>query len=136
MYLTEPQAGSDLGGISARVTDLPDGTVQVDGQKIFISNGGAEVHLVLARDADTFEESKGTTNGLSLLLVPRHMDDGSLNGVRVPRLERKIGIHGSATCEVVYEEAIGVRLGEKGQGFKAIGFNIDPVAGNGRRESA
>jgi len=120
MDLTEPQAGSDLGGISARVTDLPDGTVQVDGQKIFISNGGAEVHLVLARDADTFEESKGTTNGLSLLLVPRHMDDGSLNGVRVPRLERKIGIHGSATCEVVYEEAIGVRLGEKGQGFKAM----------------
>jgi alkylation response protein AidB-like acyl-CoA dehydrogenase len=50
MDLTEPQAGSDLGGISTRATDLPDGSVQVDGQKIFISNGGAEVHLVLARD--------------------------------------------------------------------------------------
>jgi alkylation response protein AidB-like acyl-CoA dehydrogenase len=120
MDLTEPQAGSDLGGISARATDLPDGSIQVDGQKIFISNGGAEVHLVLARDADTFEESKGTTNGLSLLLVPRNRDDGSPNGVRVPRLERKLGIHGSATCEVVYEEAIGVRLGEKGQGFRAM----------------
>jgi alkylation response protein AidB-like acyl-CoA dehydrogenase len=120
MDLTEPQAGSDLGGISTRATDLPDGSVQVDGQKIFISNGGAEVHLVLARDADTFEESKGTTNGLSLLLVPRDRDDGSSNGVRVPRLERKLGIHGSATCEVVYEKAIGVRLGEKGQGFRAM----------------
>jgi len=120
MDLTEPQAGSDLGGISARATDLPDGSVQVDGQKIFISNGGAEVHLVLARDADTFEESKGTTNGLSLLLVPRDREDGSSNGVRVPRLERKLGIHGSATCEVVYEKAIGVRLGAKGQGFRAM----------------
>ena len=120
MDLTEPQAGSDLGAIAARATDLPDGSVQVDGQKIFISNGGAEVHMVLARDADNFEESKGTTNGLSLLLVPRHRDDGSPNGVRVPRLERKLGIHGSATCEVVFEGALGVRLGEKGQGFRAM----------------
>jgi alkylation response protein AidB-like acyl-CoA dehydrogenase len=120
MDLTEPQAGSDLGGISTRATDLPDGEVQVDGQKIYISNGGAEVHLVLARDDDSFEESKGTTNGLSLVLVPRHRDDGSPNGVRVARLERKIGIHGSATCEVVFEGARGVRLGKKGQGFRAM----------------
>ena len=120
MDLTEPQAGSDLGAISARATDLPDGSVQVDGQKIFISNGGAEVHLVLARDGDTFEESKGTTNGLSLLLVPWHRDDGTRNGVRVSRLERKLGIHGSATCEVVFEGAHGVRLGKKGQGFRAM----------------
>jgi alkylation response protein AidB-like acyl-CoA dehydrogenase len=120
MDLTEPQAGSDLGAIAARATDLPDGSVRVDGQKIFISNGGAEVHLVLARDADTFEESKGTTNGLSLLLVPWHRDDGSRNGVRVARLERKLGIHGSTTCEVVFEGAQGVRLWKKGQGFRAM----------------
>ncbi len=120
MDLTEPQAGSDLGGIATRSTELEDGSVQVDGQKIFISNGGAEVHLVLARDAETFDQSKGTTKGLSLLLVPRHKDDGSPNGVRVARLERKLGIHGSATCEVVFEGAIGVRLGKKGQGFRAM----------------
>jgi alkylation response protein AidB-like acyl-CoA dehydrogenase len=120
MDLTEPQAGSDLGGIQTRATDLPDGSVRVDGQKIFISNGGAEVHLVLARDADSFEASRGTTNGLSLVLVTRHRDDGRPNGVRVARLERKLGIHGSATCEVVFEKAIGVRLGEKGKGFRAM----------------
>jgi alkylation response protein AidB-like acyl-CoA dehydrogenase len=120
MDLTEPQAGSDLGGITTKATDLEDGTVRIDGQKIFISNGGAEVHMVLARDADSFEKSKGTTNGLSLILVPRHKDDGSANGVRVTRLERKLGIHGSATCELVFEGAIGVRLGEKGQGFRAM----------------
>jgi alkylation response protein AidB-like acyl-CoA dehydrogenase len=120
MDLTEPQAGSDLGGIATRATELEGGRVRVDGQKIFISNGGAEVHLVLARDAATFEQSKGTTNGLSLVLVPRHRDDGSQNGVRVARLERKLGIHGSATCEVVFEGAVGVRLGRSGQGFRAM----------------
>jgi alkylation response protein AidB-like acyl-CoA dehydrogenase len=120
MDLTEPQAGSDLGGIRTRVTDAGDGSVVVDGQKIYISNGGAEVHLVLARDADSFEASKGTTNGLSLVLVPRHRRDGSPNGVRVTRLERKLGIHGSATCEVVFERATGARLAQKGKGFRAM----------------
>jgi alkylation response protein AidB-like acyl-CoA dehydrogenase len=52
MDLTEPQAGSDLGGITTRASELPDGRIRIDGQKIYISNGGAEVHLVLARDAD------------------------------------------------------------------------------------
>ncbi len=120
MDLTEPQAGSDLGGIVARATDLPDGRVQVDGQKIYISNGGAEVHLVLARDDDKFEGSRGTTQGLSLVLVPRHLEDGSLNGVKVSRLEKKMGIHGSATCEVVFEGSIGHRLGTAGEGFRAM----------------
>ena len=120
MDLTEPQAGSDLGRITTRATDQPDGRVQVDGQKIFITNGGAEVHLVLARDADSYDSSKGTTNGLSLVLVERHKADGSANGVRVARLERKLGIHASPTCEVVFEGAIGVRLGEKGKGFRAM----------------
>lgn len=120
MDLTEPRAGSDLGGITTRATDQPDGTVRVDGAKIFITNGGAEVHLVLARDGDHFDESKGTTNGLSLVLVPRNLPDGSRNGLRVARLEKKLGIHGSPTCEVVFENAVGWRLGQKGQGFRAM----------------
>ena len=120
MDLTEPKAGSDLGGISTRATDQPDGSVRVDGAKIFITNGGAEVHLVLARDGDAYDQSKGTTNGLSLILVARHEEDGSRNGIRVARLEKKLGIHGSPTCEVVFENARGWRLGTKGQGFRAM----------------
>jgi hypothetical protein len=54
------------------------------------------------------------------VLVPRHREDGSPDGVRVARLERKFGIHGSATCEVIFEGAIGSRLGRKGQGFRAM----------------
>jgi alkylation response protein AidB-like acyl-CoA dehydrogenase len=120
MDLTEPKAGSDLGGIATRAVDQPDGTVRVDGSKIFITNGGAEVHLVLARDGDTYDQSKGTTNGLSLVLVPRHLDDGSRNGIRVARLEKKLGLHGSPTCEVVFENAVGWRIGNKGHGFRAM----------------
>lgn len=120
MDLTEPKAGSDLGGITTRATEQSDGSLRVDGAKIFITNGGAEVHLVLARDADHYEDSKGTTNGLSLVLVPRHLEDGSRNGIHVTRLEKKLGIHGSPTCEVVFEDAVGWRLGQKGQGFRAM----------------
>lgn len=120
MDLTEPQAGSDLGGIATRATEQEDGNIRIDGQKIFISNGGCEVHLVLARDDAHYDRSKGTTKGLSLVLVPRHKEDGSPNGVTVARLERKLGIHGSATCEVVFDGALGVRLGKKGQGFQAM----------------
>jgi len=119
MDLTEPQAGSDLGGIATRATEDGDG-VRIDGHKIFISNGGAEVHLVLAREHETYDQSKGTTRGLSLVLVPRHRDDGSPNGVRVTRLEDKIGIHGSATCELEFDGASGVRLAKKGGGFRAM----------------
>ena len=60
----------------------------------------------------------GTTNGLSLVLVPRHREDGSANGVKVTRLEKKMGIHGSPTCEMVFDGAWGHRLGEKGRGFR------------------
>jgi alkylation response protein AidB-like acyl-CoA dehydrogenase len=119
MDLTEPQAGSDLGGILTRATREGDHYV-VDGQKIFITNGGAEVHLVLARDAETFEQSKGTTNGLSLILVPAALPDGRRNGMRVSRVERKLGIHGSPTCVVDFDRAEGLLIGTAGQGFRAM----------------
>ncbi|MBW2315124.1 MAG: acyl-CoA dehydrogenase family protein [Deltaproteobacteria bacterium] len=119
MDLTEPQAGSDLGAIRTRATET-DGEVRLDGEKIFITNGGAGVHLVLARDDDTFEESAGTTSGLSLFLCPRVLPDGSANGLRVVRLEEKLGIHGSPTATIAFDSATAFRVGEKGQGFRAM----------------
>ncbi|MDJ0789221.1 MAG: acyl-CoA dehydrogenase family protein [Myxococcota bacterium] len=121
MDLTEPQAGSDLGAISTLATETgEEGRVTLDGQKIFITNGGSEVHLVLARDADTAEQSKGTTKGLSLYLCPRTRPDGSSNGVAVERLEHKQGIHGSPTAAIRFDGAQATRLGPKGEGFKAM----------------
>jgi len=119
MDLTEPQAGSDLGGITTRA-ELRDGKYILNGEKIYITNGGAEIHLVLARDGATFNESRGTTNGLNLMLCPRTLADGRPNGVRIPRIEHKLGIHGSPTCVVELEDAEAYLIGEVGQGFKAM----------------
>lgn len=119
MDLTEPQAGSDLGAITTRASER-DGRFFLSGDKIYITNGGSEIHLVLARDDDHFDESKGTTNGLSLYLCPRTLPDGSPNGVSIPRLEDKLGIHGSPTAAVHFEEAEAFLVGEKGNGFKAM----------------
>lgn len=119
MDLTESQAGSDLGAIRTRVT-LENGRYFVDGEKIFITNGGAPVHLVLARDAATFDQSKGTTSGLSLILCPETLPDGTPNRIRVTRVEHKLGIHGSPTCVVELDHAEGFLLGRAGAGFRAM----------------
>lgn len=119
MDLTEPGAGSDLGGITTRVVE-EDGRFFIDGGKIFITNGGAEIHLVLARDASTFDQSKGTTNGLNLMLCPRTLPDGTRNGVSVSRVETKMGLHGSPTCAVEFDRAEAFLLGERGNGFRAM----------------
>ncbi len=119
MDLTEPQAGSDLGAIRTRATEA-DGEIRLEGEKIFITNGGAAVHLVLARDADVYEASQGTTNGLSLYLCPRTLPDGTANAVEVVRLEEKLGIHGSPTAAVAFRGARAYRVGKKGQGFRAM----------------
>ena len=119
MDLTEPQAGSDLGAIQTRATTA-DGRTLISGNKIFITNGGCEIHLVLARDGETYEQSKGTTKGLSLYLVSRTKPDGTANGVRVTRLEEKLGIHGSPTAAVEFDRAEGFLVGERGQGFAAM----------------
>ena len=119
MDLTEPQAGSDLGAITTRATER-DGEIFLEGQKIFITNGGCEVHLVLARDHDTFDQSKGTTRGLSLYLCPRTLEGGEPNPVHVERLEHKMGLHGSPTAAIRFDDARAFLMGVKGEGFKAM----------------
>jgi hypothetical protein len=119
MDLTEPQAGSDLGSIATKVFKEGD-RYFVQGEKIFITNGGSDIHLVLARDAATAEQSRGTTNGLNLMLVPRLLPDGTPNGMKTSRVERKMGIHGSPTCVIEFDRAEGWLLGKPGQGFKAM----------------
>ncbi|MEM9173847.1 MAG: acyl-CoA dehydrogenase family protein [Myxococcota bacterium] len=119
MDLTEPQAGSDLGAIQTRATEK-DGRYFLEGNKIWITNGGCNVHLVLARDHATYDESKGTTKGLSLYLVPRVLDSGENNKVHVTRLEEKLGIHGSPTAAITFDQSEGFLVGEAGEGFKAM----------------
>ena len=116
MALTESNAGSDLGRVVTKAEFTEENKkdikeYKINGEKIFITNGGADLTLVLARDADTWEEHKGTTKGLSLYLVPKELD-GKDNNIKVTNLEHKLGIHSSPTCTVLYEDSIGYRIGD------------------------
>jgi alkylation response protein AidB-like acyl-CoA dehydrogenase len=119
MDLTEPQAGSDLGGVATRAK-RENGRYFIDGEKIFITNGCAQIHLVLARDDATFDQTKGTTKGLNLMLCPTTLPDGTANRIRISRVESKMGIHGSPTCVVEFDHAEAFLLGEAGGGFRAM----------------
>jgi alkylation response protein AidB-like acyl-CoA dehydrogenase len=125
MNLTEPQAGSDLAAI--RTMAVPEGDhYRITGQKIFITWGDHDmtdnvVHLVLARLPDAPPGTKGT----SLFLVPKRLvnADGSLggeNGVVVVSVEHKLGIHGSPTCVMAFENAVGSLVGEENKGLSCM----------------
>jgi alkylation response protein AidB-like acyl-CoA dehydrogenase len=121
MCLTEPQAGSDLGLVRTRATPQADGSWRLDGSKIFISSGEHDltdniVHLVLARAPDAPAGSKG----LSLFLVPKWLDGGVRNGAWCDRIEEKMGLHGSPTCAMRFENATGWLIGEPGRGLAAM----------------
>jgi hypothetical protein len=109
MVLTEPDAGSDLQSVKARADTDGNGVWRVSGVKRFITNGCGDVLLVLARS----EPGTVDGRGLSLFLVERGPR------VKVRRLEEKLGIHGSPTCELVFEDAPAELIGERGRGLTA-----------------
>ena len=125
MCLTEAHCGTDLGLI--RTSAKPNGdTYSIKGQKIFISCGEHDmadniVHLVLAKLPDS---PKGV-KGISLFLVPKYNvnSDGTLgerNGVNCVSIEEKMGVHGSATCVMGFENAKGYLIGEVNEGLAAM----------------
>ena len=121
MCLTEPHAGSDLGLARTRATPLPDGRYALNGTKIFISGGEHDlteniVHLVLARLPDAPPGPKG----LSLFLVPKFYADGSRSAVHCERIEEKMGLHGSATCVMRFDDAASWIVGQPGKGLNAM----------------
>ncbi|MBO5182627.1 MAG: acyl-CoA dehydrogenase family protein [Paraprevotella sp.] len=97
MDLTEPDAGSDLQSVMLKATfDEENNCWRLNGVKRFITNGDSDIHLVLARS----EEGTRDGRGLSMFIYDKR--DG---GVNVRRIENKMGIHGSPTCELVYKNA-------------------------------
>lgn len=125
MNLTEPQAGSDLSAIRSQA--VPDGDgYRVSGQKIFITWGDHDmtenvVHLVLARLPD----APPGTRGISLFLVPKFIPDangdpGEKNTVYPVSVEHKLGIHGSPTCVMAFENAVGYLVGEVHRGLACM----------------
>ena len=120
MNLTEPQAGSDVGALKTKAEPEGDG-YRISGQKIYISWGDHDmvdniVHLVLARLPDAPSGSKG----ISLFLVPKYLDDGTENGVKTVSLEHKMGLHGSPTCVLAYENSFGWLVGEENRGLACM----------------
>ena len=126
MCLTEAHCGSDLGLIRTKAHENADGSYQINGSKIFISNGDHDVadniiHIVLGR----IEGAPKGTKGLSLFVVPKHLADKNgqekrLNGVTCTGIEEKMGIHGFATCALSFEGAKGYLLGEQNQGLACM----------------
>jgi len=124
MCLTEPQSGTDLGLVRARAVDAGDGAYKVTGSKIFISAGDQDItenilHLVLARTPDAPPGIKG----ISMFLVPKlKLEGGRLvpNGVTCPSIEHKLGIKGSATCVINFDNSIGYLVGEPNKGMRAM----------------
>ena len=121
MCLTEAHAGSDLGQVRTRAVPQADGSLRVSGGKIFISGGEHDltpniVHLVLCRMPDAPAGPKG----LSLVLVPKVLPDGTRNAVHCERIEEKMGLHGSPTCTMRFDDATGWLVGEPGRGLAAM----------------
>jgi hypothetical protein len=118
MCLTEPEAGSDLGRIRTVAEPAADGSFRIRGGKIFISGGDQNmthniVHLVLAR----LRGAPAGVRGLSLFVCPAVADDGVRNAVAVVRLEDKMGMHASPTCQLAFDGATAELLGAEGEGL-------------------
>ena len=126
MCLTEPVCGTDLGLLKTKAEKKTDGTYKISGQKIFITSGDQDlteniIHLVIARATD----SPAGTKGISLFLVPKFLvnEDGSIgsrNGISTGSIESKMGIKGSATCVLNFDEATGYIVGKKDKGLSAM----------------
>ena len=108
MDLTEPDAGSDLQSVMLKATEQPDGTWVLNGVKRFITNGDSDIHLVLARSEDGTKDGRG----LSMFIY-----DKRNGGVNVRRIENKMGIKGSPTCELVYKNAKAELVGSRKLGL-------------------
>ena len=108
MHLTEPDAGSDLQSVMLKATQKEDGTWVLNGVKRFITNGDSDIHLVLARS----EEGTKDGRGLSMFIY-----DKRNGGVTVRRIENKMGIKGSPTCELVYKNAPAELCGNRRMGL-------------------
>ena len=126
MVLTEPQAGSDVGALTTRAARAADGTYRITGSKIFITYGDHDmaeniVHFVLARVAGAPPGPKG----VSLFIAPRLVQapDGRWtrrNALGPVRLEKKLGIRGSPTCEMAFDGAEAEIVGAEGQGLAGM----------------
>lgn len=116
MFMTEQDAGSDVGAITTEARQDENGVWRLYGDKWFCSNADADLAMVLARP----EGGDTGTRGLTLFLLPRTLADGSLNHYRIVRLKDKLGTRSMASGEITLEGAEAYVVGEPGNGFKQM----------------
>ncbi|MFT6990750.1 MAG: alkylation response protein AidB-like acyl-CoA dehydrogenase [Paraglaciecola sp.] len=126
MCLTEPHCGSDLGMLKCKAVKNDDGTYSLTGTKIFISAGEHDmsdniVHIVIARLPD----APSGTKGISLFVVPKFHagpegEKLDRNGVTCGSIEHKMGIKGSATCVINFDDAKGYLVGTENRGLNCM----------------
>jgi alkylation response protein AidB-like acyl-CoA dehydrogenase len=115
-FLTEVQGGSDVGTNSLTATPVDDGTWRLNGEKWFCSNISADQFLLTARP----EGATDGTRGLGLFLVPRLLDDGTINGFHLRRVKEKLGTRTLPTAEVDFIDAVAYPVGPLDRGFKIV----------------
>ncbi|WP_454905390.1 acyl-CoA dehydrogenase family protein [Variovorax gossypii] len=116
MFMTEQAAGSDIAATATLAHREADGSWRLSGDKWFCSNPDADFAMVLAR-ADDESGGQPGMKGVSLFLLPRRLDDGSLNHYRIIRLKDKLGTRSMASGEIRLEGAVAHLVGEAGRGF-------------------
>jgi acyl-CoA dehydrogenase len=115
MFITEQDAGSDVGAVTTQAR-FENGAWRLTGDKWFCSNPDADLAMVLARP----EGGEPGTKGLSLFLLPRRLEDGTLNKYRIIRLKPKLGTRSMASGEIALEGALAYLVGEPASGFKQM----------------
>lgn len=116
MFMTEQAAGSDIAATATLAHQEADGSWRLTGDKWFCSNPDADFAMVLAR-ADGASGGLPGMKGVSLFLLPRRLDDDSLNSYRIIRLKDKLGTRSMASGEIRLEGAVAYLVGEAGRGF-------------------
>lgn len=121
MFLTEKSGGSDVGANLCTAQKVGGTRYQLNGEKWFCSNVNADVIMALARTGPIEEGTKG----LSIFLVEKQLPNGNGNPMEIIRLKNKLGVRSMATGEVQFNNTIGKRFGEEGQGFKIMAQMIN-----------
>jgi alkylation response protein AidB-like acyl-CoA dehydrogenase len=122
MCMTEPDAGSDVGSLRTTAEKQQDGTYLLNGTKCFITNGGGGLGFVLARVKGAPKGLDGISMFFAEEWLPNAKGGASKANYRITKVEDKMGMHGSPTCEVVYENSIAKLVGKENEGFKYMLF--------------
>jgi len=119
MCMTEPGSGSDVGSLRTTAVPQGDGTYLLNGTKCFITNGGGGLAFILAR----VQGAPQGLEGVSMFFAEEWMTEPTgekVHNYRISKIEDKMGMHGSITCEVVYENTRARLVGKENEGFKLM----------------